>query len=62
MEQTLTRNQIAQIIEREGMKHRKVAQRAGVHPVTLSRYLNGHSELKPENLRALSAVLARYMA
>jgi transcriptional regulator with XRE-family HTH domain len=48
-------------MEKEALKHRKIAQKSRIHPVTLSRYLNGHSELKPENLRALSAVLARYI-
>ncbi|MFT9848978.1 helix-turn-helix domain-containing protein [Aneurinibacillus sp. REN35] len=58
---TLTRAQATQIIEREGMKHRIIAQKAGIHRVTLSRWLNGHSEMKPENLRVLSEVLARYI-
>ncbi|GED14416.1 helix-turn-helix domain-containing protein [Aneurinibacillus migulanus] len=57
---TLTRTQATQIIEREGMKHRAIAQRAGIHRVTLSRWLNGHAELKQENLQAVSSVLARY--
>ncbi|WP_286884074.1 helix-turn-helix domain-containing protein [Aneurinibacillus sp. UBA3580] len=61
MSTLLTRNQIVMIMEKEALKHRKIAQKSRIHPVTLSRYLNGHSELKPENLRALSAVLARYI-
>lgn len=40
-------------IQASGFSHREVAEKAGIHPLTLSRWLNGKNKPRPTELVAL---------
>lgn len=53
-------NELAELIERTGLAKKKIAEIAGVTPVTISRWVNGENPVPPlvlEKLRQIDKVI-----
>lgn len=56
-----TRNQAKLIIKESGVKKYKIAEEAGIHTTTLSKWLNGHTEMEFHLFTKLNNVLDEYV-